>query len=589
MIDRPDCDRLSGQASEAAAAYGTGGSNASTLWRTVLATSPLAAAHGAITVESERVTRLIAQVRLTAVAETKASADTVASILFAALQDDADLRAAVAASVPAQSAGAVSLLPATALRAQYQHPDRGPVVIEGALPPPPPAAPPLRITPIEETVDAVAATVTAIVATTVAASVAGAVGGVIASSVTTAAASAASAGAAGAAGGGAAGGAGGGGGASAGGLMPLLFGVQRFSASSGIAVPKSELQTGVADSMEWAKGDLGLVGREPGPGGRRLGSARMARGALWRWPCVDEWCDTEAAGWRPAPASPWQRDWDWSRYRWWWLGGAEPSGGRRLAPKGGGGSKGDDGEGALADDTLLQGRGSNASLVTRVGPQQSAFDSLLSTLTLFGILCGIASAITACGHTCWRRRVNRRFYTEKKLDVSLRRSLSRRAKFAALPAFLIWPSLSMIAVNFTLTGSVQAATEVLTARSGECGRGCEALAAVVLALAALYFLGCTSLLWHFHVRHRAGMWEPTEDPATPAEVEDPIYRQVSKLRVRCLPKGRRYTIMDRARGEFVKPEVEVEEPARSTQPTIEPRPLELAWTTPARGDRTDQV
>ena len=51
-----------------------------------------------------------------------------------------------------------------------------------------------------------------------------------------------------------------------------MMGAQRLDLSAGLAVPKSEIQTGVADGLGWAGGDLGLVGDAPvvDEEGRRL-------------------------------------------------------------------------------------------------------------------------------------------------------------------------------------------------------------------------------------------------------------------------------------------------------------------------------
>ena len=51
-----------------------------------------------------------------------------------------------------------------------------------------------------------------------------------------------------------------------------MMGAQRLDLSAGLAVPKSEIQTGVADGLGWAGGDLGLVSDPPATDakGRRL-------------------------------------------------------------------------------------------------------------------------------------------------------------------------------------------------------------------------------------------------------------------------------------------------------------------------------
>lgn len=94
-----------------------------------------------------------------------------------------------------------------------------------------------------------------VVSAAVAAAVAGAVAAAVGSAV------------AGAVGGAVGGAAGGGGAASASAAFPLVFGAQRMSVSGGIAVNKSDFQTGVADGLGWATGKFGLAG---GGAGRRL-------------------------------------------------------------------------------------------------------------------------------------------------------------------------------------------------------------------------------------------------------------------------------------------------------------------------------
>jgi hypothetical protein len=49
-------------------------------------------------------------------------------------------------------------------------------------------------------------------------------------------------------------------GASANGALPLVFGAQRLSVSSSLALNKSALQTGVANGLSWTTGQLGIAG-----------------------------------------------------------------------------------------------------------------------------------------------------------------------------------------------------------------------------------------------------------------------------------------------------------------------------------------
>lgn len=122
--------------------------------------------------------------------------------------------------------------------------------------PPPPTEPPPS-TPFVDANATLAATVAAVtqgVAAALAASVVVSVGASVGASV---------GGSVGGAAGGAAGGSGAGGGSSAvGGMLPLAFGAQRFSLSSGMAIEQSELSNGVSSSMSWTTGELGLLGSD---------------------------------------------------------------------------------------------------------------------------------------------------------------------------------------------------------------------------------------------------------------------------------------------------------------------------------------
>jgi hypothetical protein len=61
-------------------------------------------------------------------------------------------------------------------------------------------------------------------------------------------------------------------------VAPLIFGVQRFSASSGLAANQSELQIGVAGGMGWASGSFGAFGGGGGGGG---GGGSRRRLSIW--------------------------------------------------------------------------------------------------------------------------------------------------------------------------------------------------------------------------------------------------------------------------------------------------------------------
>ena len=150
----------------------------------------------------------------------------------------------------------------------------------------------------EDVVEQTAATVIGVVTASVVTGVGVAVISAVASSIASATATATAGAAASAAAGGAAAGAAGGASGSAGGggaVMPLIFGAQRFGANGGLAVEKSEFQSGVADSIStgplsgnllsisfWLDGGEANAtadsrGSTTDPPGRRLTARRQGR------------------------------------------------------------------------------------------------------------------------------------------------------------------------------------------------------------------------------------------------------------------------------------------------------------------------
>lgn len=93
---------------------------------------------------------------------------------------------------------------------------------------------------------------------------------------------------------------------------------------------------------------------------------------------------------------------------------------------------------------------------------------------------------------------------------------------------------------------------------------CTGTAYVVLGLIALYLVTAFAMLLHFECSgHRYKTWEEAEEPKATYYVEDPLYRAISRMRLRIFPKGRKFNIMDRPRGGFNRPEADTEEPART--------------------------
>jgi hypothetical protein len=111
-------------------------------------------------------------------------------------------------------------------------------------------------------------------------------------------------------------------------------------------------------------------------------------------------------------------------------------------------------------------------------------------------------------------------------------------------------------------------------------------ACLVLVFATGYMAFVLAIMLHFGRRH-SSTWQAAEPPASPDEVIDPLYRLVSRLRVRMCASGRAHNVMDRDRGEYACADDELEEPARTERLLAQP------WlcfrTTPADAVATHQL
>ena len=178
-------------------------------------------------VEASALTVLRADISLVVLANRLRDANRVAADIFQTLFDTSALVQSLS-----HASGVNISISISSLYAQYLHPRLGLIIIRGSLPPPPPAPAPAT--------DPGAKEITTTVTTVVAAAIGAAIGGAVAGS--------------------AAGTSGASSGATSGGVAPLIFGVQRFSASSGLAANLSKGQTGVADGMGWASGSFSFFG-----------------------------------------------------------------------------------------------------------------------------------------------------------------------------------------------------------------------------------------------------------------------------------------------------------------------------------------
>ena len=153
----------------------------------------------------------------------------------------------------------------------------------------------------------------------------------------------------------------------------------------------------------------------------------------------------------------------------------------------------------------------------------------------------------------------------------------------------------MLATKFFLPGFVEPAATILAASnlgaltlahkngtltSAESERLFSSyLACVVFAFVGAFLVLVLTLLAHFHVHHRDASWKVAEEAETPNDVEDPLFRLVSRVRVRVLPKGRPFNVMDRPRGEWTKPAKYIIEPSRTRR--LLRQPLRLFRDNPA--------
>ena len=351
-----------------------------------------------------------------------------------------------------------------------------------------------------------------------------------------------------------------------------MTGAQRFGASGGLAVEKSELQTGVAGGLGWASGDFGMGGDDASAKRRRLNF--------------------------------------WSEESLWMDGGQR----RRLQK-----AKGKDGGKEEEDGTDEQDVETNSTIPSPPPPpdrQRDELKTLRSKLTTFYIVVGLIGGGVLFGTLYYKYRANRRYYKElgllefqrralykhtkkkKGKDGVYRQDIPKAATFRSMPGSLVFPGLLCLGINFFLNGLIEPCITLVSfpADLDTCGSECMVPAVTVLTLLALYLLTTFAMLLHFHRSgYREETWEDAEEPEDPNDVEDPLYRFISKVRVRfCVPE-RKFNIMDRPRGEFVRPEDDEVEPARTERLLRYPlslfrsRPadaldaLKLAWFQRANG------
>ena len=575
--------------------------------REQLEDSPLNQTAMSISGYSAGLIEVDADVSFVAVATNLTVATDVAASLFEILLNTTQLYENVASSWALQT----GIFEVLALRAEfYDLEEDRLVVIEGSLPPPPPAPPPSPMFPVvaydpmalSAAEEAVVTTVTAVVTVAVTSAVTAAVASAVATSVASATASAtatAAAGSAGAsAGGGAAGsGAGSGAGSSAGSALPLVFGVQRFNAAANAPANQSALQSGVAGSMGTFSGELVSVS---GDGDAAAGGRRRRR--LQASPLAT----------KVHALSLWLSNWMYETRQ-------DPQRrlnelvafGRRLQDgdaegdqEGTGGGAG--GFGGVSGIGLETGSGefNETQVADEIVSTPEALTILINKFASFCLGVSIIALVQVFCIWYWRYRMNRQFYAElylppppakataeeKEMEereeempkrgrlmcficgprMKPKKKKPKKASFVPFPATFVFPSLLTLGISFFATGLVGSAIELIMEctmkeQFGGNRSGCAA-PGVLVVVAFGVFLGVNfSMLVHFNKQFRSRSWEPLVLPDHPNDVEDPLFRLVSRIRYALCWKCRdsQKVMMDRARGEYMRPWDQVEEPART--------------------------
>ena len=360
---------------------------------------------------------------------------------------------------------------------------------------PSPSPPPDLVAAMEAEVDAVSTGFAGALVVSLGVSVSASVlGGAAAAAAATAAGAAAGAAAASGSAGGiaSAGGVGSGGGGSGGGMLPLIFGAQRFASSSGLGVPPSEVQRGVADSMAWMEGDFSLISP---PGVPRSSTARRRRRHL---------ADSEVGS-------------------------------------------GDAGSADTSDDE--GGRVAPRELTKLFNLLLTMLFALTLTVLIQWTLVLLWRHVVNRRYYAHLRQLeeDRYFYGDRADEADARRhsdrlclccgphrKAARKApKFFPFPKSLIWPTPLFFTCCVFVTGLTRAAVRLLAASPAHCGAICPASAIVTLVLLVMLVGGAIYDLIRLHRALVPSVirWKPAAKQPTPSGVTDPYLRWRAKAKV----------------------------------------------------------
>jgi hypothetical protein len=139
----------------------------------------------------------------------------------------------------------------------------------------------------------------------------------------------------------------------------------------------------------------------------------------------------------------------------------------------------------------------------------------------------------------------------------------------------VWQAMVL---NLFMTNAITNSVSLLMRPSDVCSFECAWPAYAILTTTLLQSGTAFVALVHFHIRHRQTSWQPLEPPDAAEDIEDPLYRAISKLRVRLCSNRCKDVIMDRPTGSFVRQPGNVAEPGRTER--LLSRPFTIFHSTP---------
>lgn len=302
-----------------------------------------------------------------------------------------------------------------------------------------------------------------------------------------------------------------------GGVLPLIFGVQRMSLSSGLAVPTSGTDAGVSGAMGWASGDFGIVGQAG------MSSTTESIGAGLR---------------------------------------------RRLF-------------GQAEFDAMYASLLSKLSLCGVVLACVALFELLVLAFWKCRMNRRYYKELPAIKavHAIANDK-SKSFLSRSKSSAQLKLMKTNSVKFRALPGIFVFPNLLLIASKFFITGLVSGATGLL-ANADLCTGACRVWSIATLVAVAGYVLWGWVVIAYFSRRFRVASYKRAPPPRSSDAAKDPLFRCLNRLRtwLSCGQFDNKHTITDRMQGKFSKPKEWTEEPARTER--LLAKPLQPQHSNPA--------